>query len=213
MTPKTRGKFITLEGGEGVGKSTLAANLQAGLRDLGESVVLTREPGGVPTAEAIRELLLHGDQDIAPLGEVLLFNAARSEHLNQLIRPALQRGDWVNCDRFMDSTRAYQLASDPSLEQAITTLDELCVGGDRPDLTFMLDLAPKVRAARLAKRAAAQDRFEARSRDFHDQVRAQFLKIAARDPIRCTVLDAATSPETLAETALSHIKAQLTGAS
>lgn len=189
------GKFITLEGGEGAGKSTQAKLLRDKLTAAGLSVVLTREPGGSPRAEAIRSVLLSGKaKAYGPMGEALLFYVARDSHLELTIRPALARGQWVICDRFHDSTRAYQGAAGGLPMAAITALERIVVGATRPDLTLILDLPPEEGLRRVAARAQESgegaDRFEAMSLIFHQNLRQEFLEIAEADPRRCAVIDA-----------------------
>lgn len=212
MSP--RGRFITLEGGEGVGKSTLAKALKARLGARGHDVALTREPGGTPGAEALRSMLLAPPQGVAWtwLAEALLFNAARVDHLERLIRPALEKGTWVVCDRFADSTRAYQSASNAAAGEAIESLDRLCVGATQPDLTLVLDLAPEAGRSRLKARGSAGDAIEDRDAAYHARARAAFLEIARREPARCAVLDAALGPDALADAAMAVVDARLGGA-
>ncbi len=196
-----RGKFITLEGGEGGGKSTQAAILCARLMRNGINILQTREPGGTPRAEAIREVLLSGKaKKFGPLGEAVLFYAARESHLELAIRPALARGTWVVCDRFSDLTRAYQGAAGGLPHSVIETLDSAVVGQTRPDLTLIFDLPPEIGLKRAAKRIsesredgggeAAPDRFEAMNMAFHRSLRQEFLAIAKAEPNRCVVIDA-----------------------
>lgn len=192
MTP---GRFITLEGGEGAGKSTQLALLADLLRDRGLSVVTTREPGGSPGAERIRELLLDPEADWDPPTEALLHFAARADHYTTLIAPALRRGDWVISDRFADSTRAYQGYGRGLDAAAIETLYELTLGDFRPDLTLILDIDVNRGAERLAQRAGDPDRYERMDQAFHQRLRDGFLDIAAREPQRCFVIDADTSVE------------------
>jgi dTMP kinase len=197
------GKFITLEGGEGAGKSTQAKILRDQLARLGLEVLLTREPGGSPRAEAIRAVLLSGKaKRYGPIGEALLFYVARDSHLELTIRPALARGAWVVCDRFHDSTRAYQGAAGGVPIAAIDALERVVVGHTRPELTLILDLPPEEGLRRAAKRASADDqgadRFEAMSLRFHQNLRREFLEIAAAEPWRCAVIDANRSPEAVA---------------
>jgi dTMP kinase len=200
-------RFITLEGGEGTGKSTLARGLDAYLRARGREVVLTREPGGAPGADAIRALLVSGDvARWTAHEEALLFAAARLNHLNHTIRPALERGAWVVCDRYLDSTRAYQYGGsniDPSI------LDELNgqIRADYPDLTLVLDLDPVRGIGRSRGTHVGEDRFEKKDTDFHSRVRAEFLDIAAREPERCKVIDASQTAEAVLADALHHIEA------
>lgn len=197
-----RGRFITFEGGEGVGKSTQVERLKRRLEAEGFDVVATREPGGSPKAERIREVLLRGDaKPFGPLGEAILFFAARADHLDQRIRPALERGAFVLCDRFADSTRAYQGVLgdiDPSLMRA---LEWATIGDTRPDLTFILDVPAEIGLARAAERRGAgqgADRFEGEGRDFHERLREAFLAIARDEPERCVVVDASREPDLVA---------------
>ena len=153
MTRRAQGRFITLEGGEGVGKSVQARRLEARLAPLGLKVVLTREPGGSPGAEALREAILTGfAADFSPAGQALLFAAARIDHLEKTILPALARGAWVVSDRFADSTRAYQGAAGNLPPEFIASLERLTVGPNRPDLTLILDLPPAIGLKRAAER-------------------------------------------------------------
>lgn len=197
-----RGRFITLEGGEGAGKSTQIKRLMARLETRGIRVLSTREPGGSPKAERIREVILSGAaKDLGPMAEALLFSAARADHLDKTIRPALARGTWVLCDRFTDSTRAYQGALgnlDPAL---IRALERIVVGETTPDLTLILDLAPEDGLARAAARGQAlgegADRFEAEDIDFHRTLRQAFLDIAEAEPERCVVIPADADADTV----------------
>jgi dTMP kinase len=207
------GLFITLEGGEGAGKSTLARALASALADTGRKITLTREPGGSPRAEALRAAILSGTAKPYGAGaEALLFYAARDDHLKALIRPALARGDIVICDRFSDSTRAYQGAAGRTSAQLLQALERLVVGIDKPDLTLMLDLPPEAGLKRAAGRMAAgeaKDRFESEQIGFHRRLRRAFLDIAAAEPERCVVIDAAGSPDSVAELAEEAIRARL----
>jgi dTMP kinase len=187
-----RGRFITFEGGEGSGKSTHAATLALKLKALGIPVVLTREPGGSPGAEIIRHVLLSGAA--APLGpdtEALLFAAARDDHMRVTIRPALDDGQWVVSDRFLDSTRAYQGALGRVDERLIRGLERVTVGDMVPELTFILDVPAETGLARAAARRGKgkADRFEAEDVAFHQTLRQAFLKIAEQEPARCVVID------------------------
>ncbi len=199
MSGVTRGRFITLEGGEGVGKSTQIKALAAALRAHGLSVVETREPGGSPGAEAIRELLLHREADAwSPRAEALLFAAARSDHVRTRIRPALEAGQWVLCDRFIDSTRAYQGGSDGLTDADIMALHSVGSEGLLPDRTLLLALSAEDTAVRRAARALDRpDRFEDRASAFHDKVTAAFDRIAASEPVRFRRIDAAGAAETV----------------
>ena len=192
-----KGRFITFEGGEGAGKSTQVERLLRRLEARGFKAVATREPGGSPRAERIRQSLLSGEaKRFGPLAEALMFSAARMDHLDNTIRPALERGAFVLCDRFADSTRAYQGALgaiDPALIEA---LERVVVGATKPDLTFVLDVPADTGLARASRRRRGEgaDRFEAEDRAFHDGLRRAFLAIAEREPERCVVIDASRSP-------------------
>ena len=190
------GKFITFEGGEGAGKSTQVRFLAERLKRAGVTCVPTREPGGTATAEAIRRLLLSGlAEQLGVDGEAVLFAAARADHVEHVIRPALDAGQWVLSDRFFDSTHVYQSAADPHFLDA---LDRVAVGTTLPDLTIILDLPAEVGMARAAARTAESgtvpDRFERDETALHEARRQAFLKIAAAAPERCVVVDA-TLPE------------------
>lgn len=197
-----RGRFITFEGGEGTGKSTQAALLAQRLESLGIGVLLTREPGGSPGAEVIRHVLLSGAAK--PLGaaaEAMLFAAARQDHVTYAITPALRSGKWVVCDRFVDSTRVYQGVLGHVDSRIIKALERASVGDLRPDLTVVLDLPVEAALQRLAQRRgdAAPDRFEAEDVEFHEELRAAYLAIAAREPERCVVIDAGGAKEEIAK--------------
>jgi dTMP kinase len=184
-------RFISLEGGEGAGKSTQLRLLSAWLQGRGIKLVATREPGGSPGAEEIRALLVTGATGRwDPLTETLLHYAARRTHVESLVLPALRAGQWVVSDRFADSTLAYQGYGLGVDLQAIERLRELAIGAFRPDLTIVLDVPPATRRARTAGRAGNEDRYERMSEPFHARVRDGFLAIAASDPGRCVVIDA-----------------------
>lgn len=206
---KGPGRFITLEGGEGTGKSTLIAGLQSVLHDRGTEIVVTREPGGTVLAEAVRALALNppDGESWSPLAHALLMNTAREDHLKNLIRPALARGAWVICDRFADSTRAYQSIDGVALERLLA-IEAIVVGETRPDLTLILDAAPDALAERRYQRNVS-DVFEQKDLSFHEQVRSAFLDIADKEPDRCVVLDALQSPEDVLNAALSVIDRHL----
>lgn len=200
----TTGKFITFEGGEGAGKSTQVKLLAERLRDAAYKVVETREPGGTRRGEEIREFLLSGEaKNFGPMGEAVLFSAARAHHLNEVIRPALERGDWVLCDRFSDSTAAYQGAAGGVKPGLIRALERVAVDQNMPDMTFILDLPPEVGLKRTAQRNGGggerPDRFEAMDLHFHEALRAAFLRIAEEQPRRCIVLDAMQAESAVAE--------------
>ncbi len=206
MTPR----FITLEGGEGAGKSTQARALAQAMEARGARVLVTREPGGSDGAEAIRTLLLEGAAGRwSPRAETLLFAAARADHLEKTIRPALAAGSWVICDRFVDSTRAYQGASGID-DAAILALHGFGAEGLLPDRTFVLDLpVAEGRARAEARDGAAADRFAARGDAFHEAVRAGFHRIAAAEPARVRLIDAARPPEAVTAALLADLTSWL----
>ena len=186
-----QGRFITLEGGEGAGKSTQAKRLVAALRQAGIDVLETREPGGSPGAEEIRRLLTTGEPNRwSPMAETLLHFAARADHLRRTIRPALSAGRWVCCDRFTDSTMAYQGYGHGVDRDFIASLAGAVLKDLRPDLTLVFDLPVEQGLGRAAKRAGREDRYEKMDRGFHEALRRGFLAIAAGDPQRCVVIDA-----------------------
>ncbi|MEM9667754.1 MAG: dTMP kinase [Pseudomonadota bacterium] len=215
MTGALQGRFITLEGGEGSGKSTLIKALADRAKEHDISTVITREPGGTPLAEAVRSVALNPPEEteISPLTEALLMNAARVDHLEKLIRPALESGQWVLCDRFADSTLAYQSVSGEVAMATLLSLEAAVLEWSRPDLTLILDADPEILLKRRASRAEGDDSFEARPLAFHRSVRETFLQIAKRNPERCTVLDAEQAPGRLLEEAWATIEAHcLSGA-
>ena len=183
------GKFITFEGGEGGGKSTQAARMAGYLRGKGLEVLETREPGGTPESEALRDLLVQGDPDRwSALSELLLITAARVEHVNRLIEPALTEGKWVICDRFADSTLAYQgIAGELGLE-LVEQLQKLAVGATAPDVTFLLDVRAEAGLQRAEKRGGAA-RFEKKGAAFHQTLRDGFLALANENPKRIVLID------------------------
>ena len=186
------GQFITFEGGEGTGKSTQIGHLASRLRAMGLPVTQTREPGGSAFAERIRALIL--DRSVAPqspMAQALAFYAARADHLDVTIRPALASGAWVLCDRFADSTRAYQGAAGGTDPGLITALESYILEDIRPDLTLVFDLPADVGLARAHVRAGAEMRFESKGMAFHERLREGFLAIANAEPGRCVVIDAA----------------------
>ncbi len=208
------GKFITFEGGDGAGKSTQIRLLAARLVGRGLHVVETREPGGTPTAEAIRKVLLSGAvKALGPEAETLLFAAARADHVDRLIRPALAAGDWVLCDRFFDSTRVYQGAIGGVDAGELDTLERVAVGRSRPDLTLVLDLPAEVAlrrvTARLAESGAAPDRFESEEIELQERRRRAFLDIAAANPGRCVVIDANRDEATVGEDIWRAVESRL----
>jgi len=195
--PSSRGRFITFEGVEGAGKSTQVGALKEWLEGQGVEVRVTREPGGSPVAERIRNLLLDRDNaGMAGDAELLLMFAARAEHLAKTIRPALEAGVWILCDRFTDATYAYQGGGRGVQRRRIALLEDLVQGDLRPDLTLLFDL-PVATGLSRARGRSAPDRFEAETLAFHEAVRAEYLDIAAREPERVRVFDAEASLETI----------------
>ena len=186
-----RGKFITFEGGEGTGKSTQVALLGEALRKIDISVVLTREPGGSPGAEEIRNFLVNGEVNRwSPMSEALLNYAARVEHLDKTIYPALEQKSWVISDRFSDSTIAYQGYGHGVDSLVLNSLSHILIGEFKPDLTFIFDLDLEIGLARASARGEGEDRYERMGRDFHERLRQGFLDIALEDAERCCVIDA-----------------------
>jgi dTMP kinase len=201
-----KGRFISFEGGEGVGKSTQVRRLVAALAEASVSAIRTREPGGTPKAEAIRNLILNGHSESWGAGaEAVLFAAARLDHVNSLIAPTLASGRWVVSDRFHDSTRAYQGLTGGVETKLIDALEELALNGCTPELTILLDMDPQRAFDRVAQRAmesgstGAADRFEKEDLDWHRRLRQAFLDIAAASRSRCVVLNADRSEDQLAE--------------
>lgn len=187
----TRGRFITLEGGEGAGKSTQIALLKAALEALGVSVLVTREPGGSEGGEEIRNLLVNGETHRwEPLTEALLNYAARHEHLQKVILPALKDGTWVLCDRFADSTMAYQGYGHGMDREVIRRLHRLVVGDVAPDMTLIFDMPVELGLERAGTRGEGEDRYERMGVEFHQRLRDGFLEIAKKDPVRYIVIDA-----------------------
>lgn len=188
----SKGRFITLEGGEGTGKSTQARLLADWLTPRVGEVVVTREPGGSPGAEAIRGLLVNGAADRwSAQTETLLMFAARRDHLERVIEPALSAGKWVVCDRFHDSTRAYQGAAGGADPALIRALEDHVIGALTPDLTLVLDLPVEAGLQRAAGRGGGEHRFETKGVAFHERLRRAFLEIAECEPQRCEVINAA----------------------
>ena len=202
-----RGRFITLEGGEGAGKSTQARRLETALAAAGHVVVRTREPGGAPGAEAIRGLLL-GQGGWDAITECLLHFAARREHVVRTIEPALAAGQWVVCDRFADSTMAYQVFGQDVPRAVFDALARVALDGLVPDLTLILDLPPAAGLARAAARGET-NRYEALDPAFHARVRDGFRAIAVTEPTRCALLDATAGPDAVAAAILRLVQARL----
>lgn len=216
MAKAQPGRFITLEGGEGAGKSTQIAGLAKRLEDAGIDVISTREPGGAPGADTIRSILVSGDTDRwDPMSEALLNFAARREHLMRTIWPALERGHWVLSDRFADSTMAYQGYGHGIDRDLIAALYRAAVGDFHADMTIMLDLpvAEGLRRAneRNGAAGAGEDRYERMDVAFHERLRAGFLAIAAEEPERCVVIDASGDPDNVAALIWSAVSAKFAG--
>lgn len=212
MSSLARGRFITLEGIEGAGKSTVTAALARELTTAGIVVRSTREPGGTPLAEKIRRVVLErGEERVSPETETLLMFAARAIHLENLVRPALARSEWVLCDRFTDATRAYQGAGRGIDAQFIESLVSTVHRGLEPDLTLLLDLPvemglERARQRRLVAGEAVVDRFETEAHQFFERVRSGYLEIARREPRRCWVLDATRSPSEVCAAAIAVMR-------
>ncbi|HYC74509.1 dTMP kinase [Brevundimonas sp.] len=206
----TQGRFITFEGGEGTGKSTQVARLAERLRARDMEVLQTREPGGSDGAEDIRNIALNGDPGRwSALTETLLMFAARSDHLERTIRPALEAGRWVVCDRFADSSRAYQGAGGGTPAAFIETLDAAIVGDTQPDLTLVFDLPVEVGLERAFGRGLFETRFESKGLEFHERLRRGFRDIAAAHPERCVMVDAEGDPETVEARVWAAVEARL----
>lgn len=209
----TRGRFITIEGGEGVGKSTQIVALRDLLAARGIEVVFTREPGGTRRAERIRELLLETSDEAMPgICELLLMFAARSTHIENVIRPALERGAWLVCDRFTDATYAYQGGGRGLSREHIATLEKLVQRDLQPDLTLLLDAPLEISSARASARNAAAgsaDRFEREQREFFERVRATYLDRARAEPHRFMLIDAAASVEAVTNSVRHAIETRL----
>ena len=211
----TRGKLITIEGGEGVGKSTQIVALRDLLAARGIEVVFTREPGGTRRAERIRELLLETSDETMPgICELLLMFAARSTHIENVIRPALERGAWVVCDRFTDATYAYQGGGRGLPREHIATLEKLVQRDLQPDLTLLLDAPLEISSARASARNAAagsSDRFEREQREFFERVRATYLDRARVEPNRFVLIDAAASVDAVTQSVRHALETRLFG--
>ncbi|MBI5319587.1 dTMP kinase [Bradyrhizobium sp.] len=218
--PGGRGKFISFEGGEGSGKSTQIKLLAERLAAAKLRAIVTREPGGSPGAEIIRHLVLSGmGRLLGPDAETLLFAAARDDHVRTVIQPALSQGTWVLCDRFSDSTRAYQGRLGNVSPGVLNAMQRVTIGDLKPDLTIILDVPVEVGLNRAAARRGAgePDRFESEDINFHQDLRDAYRQIAAEDPERCVLIDASASPDAVAAqvwTALrDHLFAAATTAS
>src|SRR5688572_21993902 len=199
-----RGRFITLEGVDGAGKSTHIPWIAQRLRDTGHPVVVTREPGGTPLAEKLRALVLADSMD--PVTETLLLFAARADHVRQVIAPALERGEWVVCDRFGDATMAYQGGGKQVPAPLIERLAEAAHGGLRPDLTLFFDCSYEVSRQRLQAAARTPDRFESEGHAFFERVRAAYARIAQDEPDRVKRIDGSASIERIREELEKHLE-------
>jgi dTMP kinase len=211
--PRRRGLFITLEGGEGTGKTTQLPYLLQNLRQAGIEAIATHEPGGSAGAEVLRKVLLSGVvKPLGPAAEAILFAAARIDHIDNTIEPALAAGTWVICGRFADSTRAYQGGLGQIDPRFLRALERVTLGDIRPDLTLILDLPVREGLARAAQRRAPGeeiDRFESEGFLFHETLRAAFLTIAASDPARCIVIDATSSQSDVAQAIWRSVSSRL----
>jgi dTMP kinase len=206
----TGGKFITLEGGEGAGKSTQQKRLLEELSRAGKDTLGTREPGGAKGADEIRRLLVNGTTDRwDATSEALLMIAARRSHLVETVWPALQAGKWVVCDRFVDSTTAYQGYGGALALDQLAALHRLIADDFMPDLTFILDVPVEIGLKRAAKRHGGEARFEGKGLDYHERVREGFLTIAAHDQQRCVVIDASREPDAVTAEILAALRKRL----
>ncbi|WP_076859577.1 dTMP kinase [Bradyrhizobium mercantei] len=215
--PSLRGRFITFEGGEGSGKSTQIRKLAERLDTAKLRAIVTREPGGSPGAEIIRHLVLSGmGKLLGPEAETLLFAAARDDHVRTVILPALNQGIWVLCDRFFDSTRAYQGQLGQVSPELVNAMQRVTIGDLKPDLTFILDVPVEIGLQRAAARRgnASADRFEAEGIKFHQDLRDAYRRIAAEEPERCVLIDATADPDTVTARIWAalreHLRATLT---
>lgn len=203
---RTTGRFITFEGGEGTGKSTQAQRLAAALESKGISCLVTREPGGSPGAEDIRNLLVKGEPGRwDPLPETLLLYAARADHVTRTIKPALAEGRWVISDRFSDSSYAYQGAGRGLDRETVRRIEAIAINDFKPDFTLILDLPPEVGLERTARRASADTRFEQFDLKFHTRLRKAFHEIARRSGDRCVIIDASGSKEDVGKAILDAV--------
>ena len=210
--PSGRGKFITFEGGEGSGKSTQIKKLAERLAATKLRAIVTREPGGSPGAEIMRHLVLSGmGKLLGPEAETLLFAAARDDHVRTVIQPALNQGIWVLCDRFSDSTRAYQGRVGGVEPGLLNAMQRVTIGDLKPDLTIILDVPVEIGLQRAAARRGrgAPDRFEAEDLQFHEGLREAYRQIAAEDPQRCVLIDASAAPDAVAAQIWSIVRGHL----
>ncbi|WP_439368029.1 dTMP kinase [Bradyrhizobium sp. PMVTL-01] len=210
--PSGRGRFITFEGGEGTGKSTQIKKLADRLKAARMRILVTREPGGSPGAEIMRHLVLSGmGKLLGPEAETLLFAAARDDHVRTVIQPALNQGAWVLCDRFADSTLAYQGSLGRVPIGLINAMQRVTIGDLKPDLTIILDLPVEIGLQRAAVRrgAGTPDRFESEQLSFHQGLREAYRKIAAEEPARCVLIDANSDPDTVADRVWTALRERL----
>ena len=207
------GLFITFEGGEGCGKSTQIAALKARLEAMGKTVVQTREPGGTPLGESVRNLLQHDDagQGMSPEAELLLFAASRAQHVRELVAPAIAEGQIVLCDRFLDSTTVYQGVARAIDPKKVDTINQFAIGDTMPDLTILIDLSPEIGLARVHARSDGKlDRMENEAIEFFQAVRQGYLDLAKSEPKRFLVLDGSQSVEELETQIWQKVEATLT---
>jgi len=210
-----RGRFVTFEGGEGAGKSTQIKMLAGRLENEGVRVLLTREPGGSPGAEIMRHLVLSGmGKLLGPEAETLLFAAARDDHVRSVILPALNQGSWVLCDRFFDSTSAYQGSQGKVAPDVLNAMQRVTIGDLKPDLTVILDVPAEIGMKRAADRrgSGTPDRFESEDVKFHQGLREAFRKIAAADPKRCVLIDATASADSVSHVVWDAVRERLLAA-
>lgn len=203
-----RGVFITFEGGEGAGKTTQISRLANWLKGQGRDCVLTREPGGTDTAESIRDLMFAGKNDFLPVTDLLLMNAARADHVRKKIRPSLENGKWVLCDRFADSTRVYQALDGVLSDEMIEQANRIATGGMEADLTLLFDLDPQIGLER-RQQAGDANRFDEAGLATHQQIRQRFLDLAHRHESRFAVIDASRPVEIVSETVTDIVQRRL----
>lgn len=205
----TKGLFVTFEGGEGAGKSTLIQKLEKKLLDEQHEVLVTREPGGTPLGEELRDIVLHRKGEISPTAELFIFLASRIQHLEEKIKPALKRGAIVLCDRFTDSSIAYQGEARGLGMDYVATVANLATKGFNPDLTFYIDIDPKLGLLRTQKRGQNADRLEREAPEFHQKVRTGFQKLASLHPNRIHTIDGTLTQDALFDSAYKILKARL----
>ncbi len=206
---RRRGRLVVLEGGEGAGKSTCALLIRDWLKKRRRKVVMTREPGGTPLAEAIRKVLLEGRDSLEASSELLLMFAARADHVSRLIEPALRSGTDVVCDRFVDSSYAYQGAGRGLPRRWIAKLERMTLGNLEPDLVVVFDLPPAIGLARVGKRGEGKDRFERETMAFQQRVRREFLRRAKMNKNRYAVMDAGNTPDIVRKNLLRVLEQRL----